>query len=204
MQVELELKYGATTPEVLDEILQNPEMQNKIIQKTQVITMKTQYFDNSDGDFSARRWTLRLRSENNQQVITLKTKGATVGTMEGRIEWEFLGDSMAEAVQLFVEQGAPQEILPMFAKGLLGTCAAAFVRRATLLDLGNSTHAELALDVGTLSGGQNSLNFQEVEVELKQGNPEIMEQFGLFLSKKFALYPEVKSKLARALSLRTI
>ena len=60
---------------------------------------------------------------------------------------------------------------------------------------------ELALDRGVLLGGGREVALCEVEVELKDGQPEAAVAFAQELAEKFGLRPEQKSKFRRALAL---
>ena len=60
---------------------------------------------------------------------------------------------------------------------------------------------ELALDQGVLLGGGKELPFAEAEVELKSGSDHTALSFAEALAKEFALKPQPKSKLARAMAL---
>ncbi|MFI3313147.1 MAG: CYTH domain-containing protein [Eubacteriales bacterium] len=200
MSQELELKLGAATPEILDAILNWSELADKIAEPPRTIAMVSRYFDNEKGDFSARRWTLRQRMENETSVITVKAGGSVEQGLHIRNEWEVPGSDPQVAVPALVKLGAPGELVDLLQSPLVVTCGAEFTRRAILLDLGGAT-VELALDVGMLTKNDKKLHFQEVELELKSGDSRVLETFGQTMQSKFNLFPEPKSKLARGLSL---
>lgn len=200
MAEELELKLGATSPESLEDILNWQAVQEKITGEVREIAMVSRYFDNENHDFSTRRWTLRHRQENQESVITVKLGGEVVAGVHRRLEFEVAGNDPEIVLPQLLEAGAPAQLAEFLKSPLVLTCGAEFTRRAILLDLDGAT-AELALDVGCLSKGDKKLPFQEVELELKSGNPEILMEFGEKLRETFHLYPEPKSKLARGLGL---
>ena len=57
---------------------------------------------------------------------------------------------------------------------------------------------ELAVDKGLLLGGGKTLPLCEVEVELKDGEDAVAENFAAALAAEFDLQPEKRSKFSRA------
>ena len=162
----------------------------------QEIRMETTYFDTADSALSARHMTLRLRRENDETVCTLKTP-----LPDGsRGEWELECGAIEDAVPALCKLGAPAELEVLARKGLVPSCAARFTRLAAALEISDAT-VELALDQGWLLGGGKELPFAEVEVELKSGREEAATAFAEALAAEFALIPEPKSKVQRALEL---
>lgn len=194
MAEELELKLGATSPEILAEI------QETFPGDWAEIRMVSRYFDNEAKDFSSRRWTLRQRMENEKSVITLKVGGEVVDGVHRRLEWEVPGTDPVTAAPQLVDLGAPSQLLDFLKSPLVVSCGAEFTRRAKLLEFPSAT-AELALDVGFLSKEDRKLSFQELELELKTGEKSTVLALGQTLQQQYALTPEPKSKLARALAL---
>ena len=160
------------------------------------ILMETAYYDNPQGDFRAKKWTLRRRLENGVGVCTLKTPGA--GLLRG--EWEVTCPEITLAIPALLALGAPEELEAMAAQGLRVTCGAQFTRQVQTISWGTS-RLELALDEGVLTGGERSESLCEVEAELKEGVPEDALAFGAHLAAAYGLTPETRSKQARALAL---
>ena len=150
------------------------------------IRMETTYFDTPDQALSARKWTLRRRYENGVSVCTLKTPSSD----GGRGEWEVTCPDIAHAPEELRSLGA--DLRPL--------CAARFVRLAADLHYGES-RLELALDRGSLLGGDREAPIFEVEAELKAGQDADVLAFGTFLETAYGLVPERKSKFKRARNL---
>lgn len=185
---EFELKYHAE-PSQLEAIHQSHPGLSPI-------TMATTYYDTPDAALRSLRWTLRQRMENGISVCTLK-----VPLSDGsKGEWEVCCTDILESIPLLLEAGAPKELNRRIAGGIAPICAARFTRLAGKLTFRQST-LELALDQGELLGGERSLPFAEVEVELKEGCDEDAVLFAHELAQTFGLYPEPKSKFRRALDL---
>ena len=160
------------------------------------ITMETTYYDTPAGDLRRLHWTLRRRFENGRSVCTLKTP-----LPDGsRGEWETECPSIEEAIPKLCKLGAPELLAVLTEGGIEPYCGAKFLRLAKLLTLENAS-VELALDRGCLLGGGREEPFAEVEAEYKSGSEEAAVAFAESLAARFALTPEPKSKVARAMAL---
>lgn len=192
MGTELEWKYAADekTLRILTECYSG--------ETWHTINMESLYFDTPARDLGQRRWTLRLRKENGQEVVCLKTPG------EGRArgEWEVRCENVQTAVPLLIDKGAAPELAILTeSKPLKPVCGARFTRRAALLSLPGGGTAELCLDAGELFGGDRRAPLCEVEVELKSGAPETAERFARELAARYCLKEEPRSKFQRAIAL---
>lgn len=160
------------------------------------IPMTTTYYDTPSGDLSAHRWTLRHRREGDADICTLKTPAP--GGARG--EWECSCAGIADALGALTRMSGCLELLELAAQGLIAVCGAKFTRQA--LDIHRDTFsAELALDEGVLRSGSREIPLCEVEVELKSGDREAMEQFCADFAQTYGLEKEPKSKFARAKAL---
>ena len=198
MGMELEYKLAVPNPALLERILFDEQVAQVRQGGYTLINMATIYYDTPDRRLNTRRWTLRLRQENNRLVATLKTPG----TGRARGEWECEASSIHAAIPLLLEAGAPAE-LPEVLDGepLIPVCAAQFTRRAANLAFADGTVCELCGDIGMLMGGSNEESLCEVELELKSGTAETAEAFVGELMDRFDLQEEPRSKFARASAL---
>ncbi len=182
---EFEKKYRASA-DILDAVRQR-------YGNFTAIAMATTYYDVPGRELSRRRWTLRLRQENDRTVCTLK-----IPLSDGsRGEWEVIAPSLKEGIAGLLESGAPKELTAVISGGLEPVCGARFLRLARSVTYENAA-LELALDSGELLGGGNSLPFWEIEVELKSGSDQAAEAFGEALRQEFRLTEEPESKFQRA------
>lgn len=188
MGQEFELKFSAT-----------PAQQEAILalyRPWHTIAMETTYFDTPDGRLSAQHITLRLRSENGNTVCTLKTP-----LPDGsRGEWECPAADIRGGIASLLALGAPEDALSLDDAELLPVCGARFTRHARILPTADGT-AELALDCGTLLGGQKECPLCEIEVEQKSGTRSAVEALATQLAATYGLTIEPKSKFRRALAL---
>lgn len=186
MGVEFELKYAAN-PQVL------PKIAETLPEPGQLLQMETTYYDTPSGTLSARRYTLRLRRENQKSVCTLKTPGE--GAFRG--EWEVECGEITQSIDALCKLGAPADLPQLVQEGLMPVCGASFTRKAVAVALPEA-QVEVALDSGVLLGGGRKEPFWEVEVELKSGNAADAEAYARNLASAFGLVPEKKSKFQRA------
>ena len=80
-------------------------------------------------------------------------------------------------------------------------CVAQFSRRSAGVAFADGTVCELCGDVGALAGGGKEEALCEIEVELKQGDPETAAAFAAELCERFGLQEQPLSKFARAAAL---
>jgi len=198
MGMELEFKLAVPSPVMLENILFDSDIAAVRRGNYSLLNMATVYYDTPDHRFSQRRWTLRLRQENEAMIVTLKTPA------EGRArgEWAVPAYSVQTALPQLVEQGAPAELMELVeGQAILPVCAAEFTRRAVDVAFADGTVCELCGDIGVLVGGGKEEPLCEIEIELKEGDAETAEAFAGELMDRFNLQEEPRSKFARASAL---
>ncbi len=184
MGFEFELKFRAT-PETLEKIRQQQQPEG-------VIRMETTYYDTAEGSLAAKKYTLRLRRENDICVCTMKTPAGKFG----RGEFEVMQDKIESAIPELCKLSGVD--LPT--AGLVAVCGARFTRHTKVVVCPDCT-VELALDEGVLTGGGRQQPLCEVEVELKEGIPEGAVAYARAFAQVYGLEREEKSKFKRALEL---
>ena len=157
-----------------------------------VIRMHTRYFDTPDRLLREKRWTLRIRQENETQVLTCKTPGR--GRSRG--EWSLDRTDPAPTPQsgelrALAELGAPEALCAL--TGLTAICGARFTRRCVMLELPEA-RIELAADTGELYGPRGREPLCELELELYGGSLAALSA----LAACAGLPEEPLSKFARA------
>lgn len=198
MATELEIKYAVGDLQKLDCLLCDAVVRERMTDaQFRYIRMETTYYDTGDGALSARRWTYRLRTENERSVITLKTPGE--GYARG--EWEWEGEYLDEAPERLLALGAPEEAAKLLdPAGLQPVCGAKFTRILAELEL-DGAQCELCGDIGWLLGGGRQEPLCELELELTQGSEAVMLAYARALAEKYGLREEERSKFARARAL---
>lgn len=199
MGTELEWKYAVSDPALLGKILQWPEIQRRMAEAPRHYHMQSEYYDTPDGRIARARIAFRRRLENERSVFCVKAPlpGAADPHLHG--EWETEAETSADALPRLAALGAP--VLPAALSALRVLCRADFTRRAVLLQFDDGSAAELALDLGTLSGATQAAPLCELELELKAGEPAAAHAFAEAIAAQFQLEPQPLSKYARAKAL---
>ena len=189
---EIEYKLRAADERELFQVYETLRSRFAGEAEERVIRMHTRYFDTLDRSLRQRRWTLRIRQENDRQVLTCKTPGRG----HSRGEWSLDRTAAAETPQRFelcalAEAGAPEELCAL--SELAAICGARFTRRCVMLEL-SGARIEMAADLGYLYGPQEREALCELELELYGGSVETLAA----LAALTGLREEPMSKFARA------
>lgn len=192
MGLELEFKYALTGPDQLEQLRL---ALGEAFGPWEAVDMATVYYDTPDKALAARCWTLRVRQENGNPVLTMKTPGPG----GARQEWELPGGSLADLPRLQA-LGAPPEVAALGPEGFVPQCGARFRRLRCLARL-PAVEAELALDQGVLLGGGRERPFWELEAERKGGSGDALAQWCRNLAMAWNLREEPCSKFVRAAAL---
>ena len=176
MGKETEYKLEVGDLQLLDCILCSEPVASRMQAPFAYIRMQTTYYDTEDGLLEKNRWMLRLRTENERSVVTMKTPGE--GHTRG--EWE-------------VEREYLDEALPV--------CGAKFTRITAPLRLSEQTTCTLCGDLGELTGGGKKALLCELELELQAGEEADVQEFAKTLAERFHLHEQPRSKLQRARAL---
>ncbi len=195
MGQEIEYKLRAENEAALFSVYEQLKSTADISEERR-IAMHTRYLDTPERFLRANRVTLRIRQEDAQQVITVKTPGKN----HVRGEWNLkrVLDTpfpQQEELQALVADGAPALLLRLSSVGV--TCEAKFVRTCCMLTLSEGTRIELAADVGELAGKTRRQDLCELELELYGGSVEQL----IRLASMTGLPEELQSKQTRALRL---
>lgn len=142
------------------------------------------YYDSDDYFFSSQRMGLRVRTENERFILTLKTDGKVVGGLHMRPEYNVdLVDAVPrlDGLSAFsdLSLSRPLEQLQAALKPIFSTD---FLRQAWIIELGNGANIEVALDQGEIEAGEKLEPICEAEFELKHGSVDDLLTFVEHLS----------------------
>ena len=191
MGQEIEYKLRAADAQALARVYESLRRRFAVGQE-RVIEMHTRYFDTPERFLREKHWTLRIRQENAQQVLTCKTPGRG----HSRGEWSLERTQDAPAPQraelrALADAGAPEALSTL--TGLTAICGARFTRRCVMLEL-SGTRVEMAADLGELYGERQREALCELELEYCGGSVETLSVMAALAG----LPEEPLSKFARA------
>ncbi|SHE60822.1 CYTH domain-containing protein [Modicisalibacter ilicicola DSM 19980] len=193
-EVELKLALGSHGAA---QLLRHPAL-DALPQRRERLT--NTYYDTPDGALEAARVALRIRRTTEHTLQTLKTAGSGSGGLStrGEWEWEIDGDGL--------DRESLRDLPPMQALDdtLLETLAPRFTtdfeRLRWLVEHPDAT-IEVALDRGEIRAGEHCVAIEELELELKAGDPETLWRLARELAEQVPLRPANVSKAARGAAL---
>ncbi|MBE0507466.1 MAG: CYTH domain-containing protein [Marinospirillum sp.] len=197
-ETELKLLLQPDDHNRLDALMQELNARPQAIQRLENI-----YFDTPDFDLNQARAALRLRFTGKEWLQTLKTSGTNHGALSQRGEWEMPVKNAALQPELL-----PQEVLtPVLIKALQPQFTTHFTRRTWLWSSAEA-EIEIAADLGEVAladGSPRDLkrkdSLSELELELKQGDPQALFDLAKILATRLTLHPGLASKAERGLRL---
>lgn len=166
------------------------------------LKMSAIYYETADQLIYRNGAALRLRTENERSVCCMKRTVMKQGAQALREEYEVEADTIAEGLRKLPDAGAPRELCEMLLQQALHELGRTeFVRSCYHLEICEDAvfSAEFAIDVGALGSASNMQPFEELELELKSGDPDAFIAYAEHLEHRFSLIPQKKSKLARAI-----
>lgn len=148
------------------------------------------YYDTPEASLSQQKAALRIRQKSGDYIQTVKTRGRFAKGMHQREEWEWplaggtlnlelLADTpLGEGVEL-------AQLAPVFETN--------FNRQIVMIDDGEAI-IECALDSGDVIAGQQRRPLNEVEFELKSGDPQRLLVWAARLAQECPVFLNLISK----------
>ena len=202
MASELELKL-AVSPNNFNTIktLDFPGIASQTLWQTK--HLDNVYFDTADFKLRERSIGMRIRSVEDLHIQCVKSSGKAIGGLHQRNEDEInletnqldISKIQEPYLQILVEEALEEggEFVPCFETN--------FDRTSKILTFSDSTRIEIALDLGTINCGNNTLDICEVELELLEGSAGYVFAIGRYLIKELELTLANASKAKRGYSL---
>lgn len=195
--MEIEIKLGPLTMQQVGDIFCDIK-RLPVNGPARAIKMQTTYFDTPEGFFRQNKQTLRLRQEDDLFVCTFKSAAEGIS----RLELDCQAKTIEEGAALL----ATRPELPENARRALtggafvATCGARFTRQVRLCRVEDTTF-ELCADMGRLFNGQRTQELREIELELAEGDPAVLERVAKDLMEAYGVTVCETSKQQRALAL---
>ncbi len=176
MKNEIELKL-AVDRHFADFLAQ--DISNFRVSAQRIVFLGNCYYDTADGYFAKHKMGLRVREEEGQFTLTLKTDGKVNGGLHIRPEYNVaLTSAQPDLSQLkrFDDIVLPDDLRlqPVFSTD--------FERQLWVVECGNGAEIEIALDQGEIRANERIEPICEVEFELKNGQLEDLLTFVSALS----------------------
>ena len=163
-----------------------------------ILHMAASYYETPDGSLRKQGVALRLRRENEKTVCCMKRTLQKDGALAVREEYETEAADLRDGLKKLPGAGAPKDLcIFLSAQALTEFAQTKFTRHWFLLDAGTFT-AEFAVDAGELGNSGHMEPFEELEFELKSGDPDAFCAYAERIQAEYALTPQPLSKLARA------
>ena len=193
--VETELRL-AGEPDVLETAFSSPRLARE--SEETVSELESRYFDTPELALRARGLAFRVRANGAGFKQTLKAGDDGNGAVLKRGEWETaLRDDRPRPEAL---PGSARRYLPKaaFEGGFDEVFATRMRRRVRRVSVGDAGLIEASLDLGAIDTADGALPIAEIELELLDGQPEILYDLALDLQAIGPLRLETRSKSARA------
>ena len=197
MSKEIELKMVSSPASIKSAL---PELLKKLDAKDiKEAWLVNRYFDTDDLLLNKACIALRVREKGGRFIQTLKTKGETIGGLSQRGEWEWeVPESKIDVARLH-EGGWPKNIP---AEGLVEVFETNFKRTSAVVELKRGK-VELAVDDGYILVGGVKSSLSEVEVELIDGDINVLFEVAEIVARTMPVMLADVSKAEKGYRLRS-
>jgi triphosphatase len=174
MNTEIELKLSA--PDNALQLIESHFLPQLAAQVTSSETMLfNQYYDTAQCLLRNHDIGLRIRANNQQYEQTVKTSGSIVGGLHQRPEYNVPLTDCNLDLALFEPDIWPADFnIPALQKDLTAIFSTHFRRHTYLLELRCGAKVELVVDKGSITSATDKQDICELELELKQGQPDVL------------------------------
>jgi len=199
MQKETEIKLRASR-ETLLALREHPLLKKRNKSGWSRHELFNQYYDTPDRELAQARVALRLRRDGEQFIQTLKSRGQSVAGLSERNEWDWYLDKAKLDTKKLTDDCWPASLAGIDKKTLKPIFSTDFVREKAEIAWGRGKARvviEAALDLGRVVAGKQAEELCELELELRQGEPEALLELAVELAADLPLMPCDISKAER-------
>jgi inorganic triphosphatase YgiF len=199
MNKETEIKLRASR-ETLEALRDHPLLKKRNKSGWERRELFNQYFDTPERDLAQARVALRLRRDGEQFIQTLKTRGQSVAGLSERNEWDWYLDKAKLDPKKLTDDCWPASLAELDKKQLKPIFTTDFHRERAEIAWGRGKAKvviEAALDQGKVIAGKQEEDICELELELRQGEPEALLELAAELAADLPLMPCDISKAER-------
>ena len=199
MQKETEIKLRASR-ETLAALREHPLLKKRNKSGWQRHELFNQYYDTPERHLARAKVALRLRRDGEQFIQTLKSRGQSVAGLSERNEWDWYLDKAKLDLKKLADDCWPASLADLDKKTLKPIFTTDFVREKAEIAWGRGKARvviEAALDLGKVVAGKHAEDICELELELRQGEPQALLELAAELAADLPLMPCDISKAER-------
>lgn len=199
MNKETEIKLRASR-ETLAALRDHPLLKKRNKSGWQRHELSNQYFDTAARDLATARVALRLRRDGEQLIQTLKSRGQSVAGLSERNEWDWYLQQPELDLDKLDDSCWPASLAQLDKRALAPIFSTDFVREKAEIAWGRGKSKvviEAALDLGAVSADGQTEEICELELELRQGDPQALLELAAELAADLPLMPCDISKAER-------
>ena len=196
-ETEIKLRVSRATLAALRE---HPLLKKRNKSGWQRCELANQYFDTPARDLARAKVALRLRRDGEQLIQTLKSRGQSVAGLSERNEWDWYLDTPELDLDKLADDCWPAALAGLDKRQLAPIFSTDFVREKAEIAWGRGKAKvviEAALDLGKVLAGGGEEELCELELELRQGEPEALLELAVELAADLPLMPCDISKAER-------
>jgi len=177
MSLEQEIKLLVIQPSELD-LMALPLIREYLQAPVSHIHLLSTYFDTPDKALMTFGVGLRLRQIGEQWLQTVKCSGEAENGLHQRLEWEH----QLSGPEFDTERLADTALAPLLAQpdvwhAIAPVFTTEFERCVLPIRFDDGTTVEMAYDRGEVRAGPRRADIHEIELELKQGEIEKVQEF---------------------------
>lgn len=199
MHKETEIKLRASR-ETLAALREHPLLKKRNKSGWIQTDLSNQYFDTPERELAAAKVALRVRKDGDQIIQTLKTRGQSVAGLSERNEYNWpLAKAKLDLKKLDGECW-PEQLAELDKKTIKPMFTTDFVREKAEIAWGRGKTKvviEAALDLGKVIVGKHKEEICELELELREGEPDALLELAAELAQTLPLMPCDISKAER-------
>ncbi|MHC5347589.1 CYTH domain-containing protein [Metapseudomonas furukawaii] len=199
MNKETEIKLRASR-ETLEALRNHPLLKKRNKSGWERRELFNQYYDTPERDLARARVALRLRRDGDQFIQTLKTRGQSVAGLSERNEWDWYLTKAKLDPKKLTDDCWPASLAELDKKQLGPIFTTDFHRDRAEIAWGRGKAKvviEAALDLGKVIAGKQEEEICELELELRQGEPDALLELAAELAAELPLMPCDISKAER-------
>ncbi|XOV81030.1 MAG: inorganic triphosphatase [Aestuariibacter sp.] len=198
-EIELKLLVASNAEKVLNKRF-IPQLKADCQQQTS--QLYNSYFDTDDQQLRQHGMGLRVRGENGQFEQTIKSGDGSVGGLHKRTEVNVTIPTSELQLDAFPREIWPDDLSPDDVEAQLGELfTTQFQRTSYLLTLEDQSKVEMVFDSGEIATQKHHENLSEIELELKEGDPQSLFQIANELLPLLPFRLGYKSKAQRGYEL---